>query len=488
MSPTGNDPVGLARSAEDVPVKHDISYLLRICSVAALGGLLFGYDTSVVSGAIEPLRIAFGLSAAETGWAVSNVVVGCIFGAMMAGFLANRFGRRITLFLCALLFTVQSVGAALAPDFFWFVVYRLTGGIAVGIASVVSPMYMSEVSPKNMRGRAVSMNNFAIIFGQIVVFIVNYLIARSATEAWLHSMGWRWMFASEVVPCVLFCAVIFFIPESPRWLMLIGREERAKKALTRISNEKHALELMGEIRESINEAIGNKKVTLRELLNDFNARWLVFVGFMIAGCQQIMGVNVMMYYAPMVLKSSSGDMVEALFQTIWIGVAQLIGNAIGVALVDRKGRRPLIAVGSVGVILSLLVVSWSMYMKTGTGLMLTGMLAYMVFFGMSWAPLAWTLVSEIFPNRCRGLGMSIACSSNWIFNFTVAQSFPMLNENPWLLERFHGAFSMWLFAGLGLFSFWFVMRFVPETNGVSLEKIEETMMRYAPGRRREGRA
>ncbi|MFE8047375.1 sugar porter family MFS transporter [Brenneria goodwinii] len=483
MSSTGNDSVGLKLSAGGLPVKHNVGYLLKICGVAALGGLLFGYDTSVISGAIGPLRAAFQLSAAETGWAVSNVVVGCILGAIVAGYFANRFGRRVTLFLCALLFTVQSVGAALAPDFFWFVIFRLVGGIAVGIASVVSPMYMSEVSPKNMRGRAVSMNNFAIIFGQIVVFIANYMIARDATEIWLQAVGWRWMIASEVIPCVLFCAVIFFIPESPRWLMLRGQEESAKKTLTHISNEEHALSLMDEIRESINETRGNVQVRFRDLRKDLNARWLVFLGFMIAGLQQVMGVNVMMYYAPMVLRSSSGNMAEALFQTIWIGVAQLIGNAIGVALVDRKGRRPLIAVGSVGVIASLLVVSVSMYTKSNH-LMLTGMLAYMVFFGMSWAPLAWTLISEIFPNRCRGLGMSIACTSNWIFNFTVAQGFPMLNENPWLLERFHGAFSMWLFAGLGLFAMWFVMRFVPETNGVSLEKMEDTMMRYAPGRRR----
>ncbi|GAA4497505.1 sugar porter family MFS transporter [Gluconacetobacter tumulicola] len=456
--------------------RHDVAYVLRICAVAALGGILFGYDTSVISGAIGPLRDYFHLSAAETGWAVSNVVVGCIFGALASGWLAHHFGRRLTLFFCALLFSAQSVGAALAPTFFWFVIFRLIGGVAVGVASAVSPMYMSEVSPKDMRGRALSMEQFAIVFGQLVVFIVNYLIARSATETWLQTLGWRWMVGSEIVPCILFCATIFLIPESPRWHMTIGREEDAKKTLTRISNEQHALTLMSEIRESLSAEGTQTNFSLRRLFADRNARWIVFIGAMIAALQQVTGINVMMYYAPMVLKNAGSDMRGALFQTIWIGLALLIGSVLGAWIVDRKGRRFLMQFGSIGMILSLLVVSWALYMQTTGPLALSGMLFFMLMFGLSWGPVAWILISEIFPNRFRAIGMSIAVASNWVANFLVAQGFPMISENEWLKSHFHGAFSMWLFAAFGVFAMWFVLRFVPETKGISLEKIETTMM------------
>lgn len=464
--------------------QHDMAYVLRICAVAALGGILFGYDTSVISGAIGPLQEYFQLSAVQTGWAVSNVVVGCIGGALASGWLAHRCGRRVTLFLCAVLFSIQSIGAALAPDFFWFVVFRMLGGIAVGVASVVSPMYMSEVSPKDVRGRALSMEQFAIVFGQVVVFIVNYLIARSVSAAWLREMGWRWMLASELVPCVFFCATIFFIPESPRWHMLKGREDEAKKTLTRISNERHAIDLMAEIRASIGGISGRAGLSGSKLWRDRNARWIVFVGAMIAALQQVTGINVMMYYAPMVLKAAGGSLQNALFQTIWIGFALLFGSMIGAWVVDHWGRRSLMRCGSIGMIASLLLVSWALYSQS-TGLSAwLGMLFFMLMFGLSWGPLCWILVSEIFPNRFRASGMSIAVASNWIANFVVAQGFPMVSSNPWLERQFHGAFSMWLFAGFSVLATWFVMRFVPETKGVSLEKIEAVMMRFAPGGQR----
>ncbi|CAI9119314.1 sugar porter family MFS transporter [Brytella acorum] len=462
--------------------RHDVAYVLRICSVAALGGILFGYDTSVISGAIGPLQTFFHLSPAATGWAVSNVVVGCIFGALASGWLAHHLGRRMTLFVCALLFSIQSIGAALAPDFFWFVLYRMLGGVAVGIASAVSPMYMSEVSPKDMRGRALSMEQFAIVFGQVVVFIVNYFIARTASTEWLQTMGWRWMFASEILPCILFCATIFLIPESPRWHMLKGREENARKTLTRISNERHAGSLMNEIRESIGSEEGRSSFGLAGLLRDRNARWIVFVGAAVAALQQVTGINVMMYYAPMVLKTTSGSIQEALFQTIWIGVSMLVGCIVGAWIVDRKGRRPLIQYGSIIMMVSLLVVSWALYSQSTGLLALIGMLGFMFAFGFSWGPVAWILVSEIFPNRFRAIGMSVAVASNWAANFMVAQGFPMISQNAWLNAHFHGAFSMWLFAALGAVAMWFVMRYVPETKGISLEKIEATMMSLAPVR------
>ncbi|RUT25646.1 MFS transporter [Asaia sp. W19] len=455
--------------------RHDVSYVLRICAVAALGGILFGYDTSVISGAIGPIRAHFQLSDAATGWAVSSVILGCIIGAFSSGWLAHTLGRRMALFVCAILFSVQSIGAALAPDFLQFVLYRILGGLAVGIASAVSPMYMSEVSPKDMRGRALSMEQFAIVLGALLVYVVNYLIAARASTAWLETMGWRWMLGSEIVPCLIFCATIFLIPESPRWHMIRGREDHAFRTLSRISNDAHARSLMAEIRESMSRH-GGKGHALGTILKDKRARWIVFVGAMVAGLQQFTGINIVVYYAPMLLSATSGSLQNALFQTIWIGVANLVGGMIGAWIVDRKGRRPLILWGSLGMTLGLLVSSVALYTQDTGLLALFGLLFYMLMFGLSWGPVAWILVSEIFPNRIRSAGMSLAVASNWVMNFVVAQGFPMLAGNRTLNEAFHGAFSMWLFALLCLGSMIFVLRYVPETRGVSLEKIEETML------------
>lgn len=455
--------------------RHDVSYVLRICAVAALGGILFGYDTSVISGAIGPIRAHFHLSDAETGWAVSSVILGCIAGAFASGWLAHKLGRRLALFVCAILFSVQSLGAALAPDFTQFVLYRMLGGLAVGIASAVSPMYMSEVSPKDIRGRALSMEQFAIVLGALLVYIVNYLIAARASETWLNEWGWRWMLGSEIVPCVIFCATIFLIPESPRWHMIKGREDHALRTLARISNEAHAQSLINEIRISITHH-GAASRSLIGILRDRRARWIIFIGAMVAGLQQFTGINIVVYYAPMLLSASSGSLQNALFQTIWIGVANLAGGMIGAWIVDRKGRRPLILWGSLGMTLGLLASSLALYTQDTGLLALFGLLLYMLMFGLSWGPVAWILVSEMFPNRLRSIGMSLAVASNWVMNFIVAQSFPMLAGNATLNAVFHGAFSMWLFAALCLASMLFVLRFVPETKGVSLEKIEETML------------
>ncbi|SFB56046.1 sugar porter family MFS transporter [Azotobacter beijerinckii] len=464
--------------------QHDVSYVLRICAVAALGGILFGYDTAVISGAVDALREYFSLSPAETGWAVSNVVVGCIVGALGAGWVAGRLGRKKALVLAAILFTVSAIGSALVDSFVWFVIYRMIGGLAVGLASTVSPMYMSEVSPKNMRGRALGMQQMAIVLGQVVVFYVNYRIAAGAAHEWLVEYGWRWMLGSEVIPCLLFCLFVFSIPESPRWQAMVGQDQRALKTLTRISNAEHARHLLAEIKDSLQEDHQGRaqKLNLRET----GLTLILFVGCMVAMLQQVTGVNVMMYYAPMVLKSVSLSTESALFQTIWIGVMQLVGSLVGIWLIDRVGRLPLMRIGTLGTIVGLLVTSYALYTQQAGYLALFGMLLFMVLYALSWGVGTWVLISEIFPNRMRSLGMSVAVCSMWVANFLVSQSFPMLNEHPLLMEQFHGAFPMWVFAGCCVFCYWFVVRFVPETRGVSLENIEAVMLaklkRVSPSR------
>ncbi|CAI1856882.1 sugar porter family MFS transporter [Serratia fonticola] len=454
--------------------KHNTGYILRICGIAALGGILFGYDTAVISGAIEALKTYFDLSPAETGWAVSNVVIGCVVGAFGAGPLAGRYGRKKALVVAAFLFTVSAVGAALATTFTWFVIYRIIGGLAVGLAATVSPMYMSEVSPKDMRGRALSMQQFAIVFGQIVIFYVNFKIASYASEAWLVEMGWRWMIGSEVIPCLLFTALVFVIPESPRWSVMVGRDDQALAMLTRVSNAEHAKSVLREIKESLRQDEQHRKQKLN--YSDVRVRFILFVGCMIAMLQQVTGVNVMMYYAPVVLKTVTENAQEALFQTIWIGVLQLVGSVIGAMLMDRIGRIPLMRWGTLGTIVGLLITSYALYTQATGYFALFGMLFFMVFYAMSWGVGAWVLVSEIFPNRMRSQGMSIAVGCMWLANFVVAQSFPMINDQPYLFSTFHGAFPMWVFAACCLFSYWFIARFIPETKGVSLERMEDVVM------------
>ncbi|WP_025733306.1 sugar porter family MFS transporter [Carnimonas nigrificans] len=454
---------------------HNVGYVVRICAVAALGGFLFGYDTSVISGALGPLTEHFELGGASTGWAVSSVVLGCIIGAFSAGLLAKTLGRRNALFICALLFLVQAVGAALAPTFFQFIFYRILGGVAVGIASVVSPMYISEVSPKDMRGRALIMQQFAIVVGQLVVYVINYLIAVEATHEWLVELGWRWMLASAVVPCVVFLLVLFFIPESPRWYAMRNKDQQAFKTLSRISNPEHAQVVLSEIKESLRQDSVHSS-SFRALFRNKTALWIIFVGSMVAGLQQLTGVNIVVYYAPLLLGSTGDSIQEALFQTIWVGAGNFAGCILGAWLIDRIGRRPLVKWGSLGMACGLLIASWALYTQSQGPVAVLGLMLFMTTFGFSWGPITWVLVSEVFPNRMRSVGMSIAGSSNWIFNFLVAQSFPMLASNAFLSSHFHGAFPMWLFAVLCLAAMWFVLKYVPETKGVALENIEALMM------------
>lgn len=464
--------------------KHNLSYIIRICAVASLGGLLFGYDTSVISGAIDALKIYFQLSPAETGWAVSNVVIGCVIGSIFSGEMARKIGRKKTLIIAALLFTVSALGSAVVESFFWFVIYRMIGGVAVGLAAAVSPMYIAEVAPKDYRGTASAMNNFALVFGQIVIFYVNYKIAQGMTEAWLVDVGWRYMIGSEVIPCLLFCLVVGFIPESPRWDAMRGRDDLALATLSKISNPEHAKNLLAEIKASMVNEVG--QVSKQKV--DFKrpgAIFIIIVACALATFQQLSGVNVMMYYAPTVLKTITGNIEEAMFQTIWIGVAQLVGIGIGAILFDKLGRLPLMKTGAIGAALGLLLTSYAMYTQNTGYLALVGMIFFMIFYAFSWGVGMWVLIGEIFPNYLRAQGLAIAVSFNWIFNFIVSQSFPMMNENPYLLEKFHGAFPMWIFAGCCVIGFIFLIRYVPETKGVSLEKMEPLMLSKLEQRRKQ---
>ncbi|HEC8349177.1 TPA: sugar porter family MFS transporter [Providencia rettgeri] len=466
--------------------EYNVRYVLLICSIAALGGLLFGYDTAVISGAIGPIKQYFQLDSFGVGWAVSNVAIGCIIGALASGRIGAKYGRKRSLIFAAILFTVSAVGSALADTFFWFIVFRMIGGLAVGLASSISPMYISEVSPKIVRGRALSMQNFAIVGGQVVIFIVNYLIAKGMAETWLVDTGWRVMLGSEVIPCMLFLVASLIIPESPRWLVMKGEMAKAEKILTRIFNAEKAKEKLVTIQESIVDERVSKQVDSKQsVVREKHFWFFVFLASAIAIFQQASGVNVMMYFAPVVLEKVTGNAEISLFLTIWVGVIQLIGTSIGSLLMDKVGRVPLLKAGSIGATIGLLLTSYFIYQSNGLVgeaaiqmgyWTLFGMMVFMICFAFSWSLGAWIVVSEIFPNRMRSLGMSFAIGSLWISNFFVGLLFPIMNDNAWLNEHFNGAFPMWFFALSMAMSYFFIVRFLPETKGVSLEKMEEHIL------------
>ncbi|MCW8348300.1 MULTISPECIES: sugar porter family MFS transporter [Vibrio] len=463
----------MSPNSETQSHKHNIAYIVRICCIAALGGILLGYDTAVISGAIGPIRDYFGLTPAQTGWAVSSVVLGSIIGAVSAGTVALKYGRRSALFLSAVLFIISAIGSAIAPTFTIYVLLRIVGGVAVGIACVVSPMYMSEVAPKDFRGRAVSMFQQSAVIGQTGVFYVNYLIAKGMSEAWLVDVGWRWMLASEVLPAALFGCLLIMIPESPRWLVLKGQLGKAKETLSRISNPEHADRVILDIQKSLvpANASKNSKISLRSPLL-FS---ILVIGTFVAAAQQLTGINVIMYYTPEILKPIAGGTENALFQTTFVGIVFILGNALGMYLIDKVGRLPLMKYGTLGCALGMTIVGYVLYTGTEGYAALFALCLYVVAYATSWGCACWTMISEIFPNSIRSRAMAIAVGAQWFTGFIVTQSFPMLNENPYLKENFNGAFAFWVFAALSLICMVIVVKYVPETKGVSLEDMEKVM-------------
>ncbi|ORM50829.1 MFS transporter [Pantoea conspicua] len=454
--------------------KHNLKLLLFICSIASLSGVILGYDASVISGVIEPLTEHLALSPWQSGWAVSNVILGCVVGAWSVGALSDRIGRKPTLILTALLFTLSAVGSALADTLTQFVIYRLIGGLAVGMASAITPLYIAEISPKDWRGRMLGLQQILMVGGQVTVYVVNYLIARGMTHSWIVSEGWRWMLASGVVPCLLFLALVPFMPESPRWLALNGKREQALAVLTRLSTPQHATRLLAEISAST-AGHGDGRASTG-LLRDARARYILLIGCAIAILQQISGINILLYYAPSLLQNISSDTQTSLFHSIFLGLALLAGVAFCLNAVDRWGRTRLLRWGALGCALCLMMTSWAFIAQTDGLLPVFGLVAFVLIFGMSWSLGAWLLISEIFPNRIRAVAMGYAFSSMYLANFIVTQSFPMMNRSSLLMTHFHGAFPLMLCTVGCLVAFWFVQRFLPETRGVSLEHIEPLML------------
>ncbi|MEI8593334.1 sugar porter family MFS transporter [Photobacterium sp. Hal280] len=441
--------------------------VLHLTLVVALGGLLFGYDTAVISGATEALQSYFSLDATALGFAASSALIGCVIGAIFAGVMSTRYGRRGALIIAAVLFLISAVGSAL-PDNYWvFILYRIIGGVGVGIASMVSPMYIAEVSPANRRGSLVSCNQFAIIFGMLVVYFVNYGIALLGSESWLNTIGWRLMFGSEVIPAGIFLCLLFTVPETPRWLAMQGRHQEARTLLKAVNPGADIGHQWQEITDSLQDKSSGGIVS-KGLLG------VLVIGIMLSVLQQVTGINVFLYYAPTILKGFSDSSIDlALLQTILVGVVNLTFTVIAIFTVDRFGRRPLMMLGAGIMALCMLVIGTAAYLNAIGGYLLVFVLGYIAAFALSLGPVTWVLLSEIFPNSVRSKALSIAVFAQWFANFVVSQTFPMMNDqNSWLYQSYNGGFPFWLYGVMGVFTVYFVYRWVPETKGKSLEQLE----------------
>ncbi len=464
--------------------KNNTPYIFRIALIAALGGLLFGYDTAVISGTvgslekifIEPLGLTENTANSLLGFVVSSVLAGCVIGGFLSGVVSLKLGRKNSLILAAFLFLLSAFGSAMPEIFFapigegdhtflnMFVIYRFIGGIGVGMASMLSPVYIAEMAPANIRGKLVSLNQLAIIFGMLVVYFVNYSIVRMGDESWLNLIGWRWMFASEVIPASLFLLFLFFVPETPRYLVIRAKEEKALNVLKKIYDIRIARKILVEINETIVQQSGK--------LFSYGIP-VILIGILLAAFQQFMGINVVLYYAPEIFKNMGSGTDTALLQTIVVGFINLSFTMLAIFTVDKIGRKPLQVIGAFGMAFFMFALGFSFFFQKLGFSAIIFMLGYVACFAMSWGPVTWVLLSEIFPNRIRGRAMSIAVAIMWISNYLISWTFPMMDKNTFLTSIFNHGLSYWIYGIIGILAALFVWKFVPETKGKTLEEMEK---------------
>ncbi len=453
--------------------KGSATYVFLVCVVAALGGLLFGYDTGVINGAIGPLKAHFALNPRAEGWTMGCALLGCAIGAAVAGSLSDRFGRKRVLILSAVLFLVSAVGTAVPRTVAQFIIFRMIGGMGVGAASITSPMYIAEISPARIRGRMVSVNQFAIVTGFLVVYFVNYFIALQGDVSWNEQLGWRWMFGSESLPALMLLVLLFFVPESPRWLTKQGRGDQALAILTRVDGADYAEAELAEIKD----AIARESGTLMQLFEP-GMKIVLVIGVVLAVLQQVTGINVFLYFGTEIFKKMGSETNAALLQTVIVGAVNLGFTVVAIWTVDRWGRKPLMMVGSAGMGISLLAMGLAAFLGRTELWLLLFILGYIACFALSVGPVTWVILSEIFPTRIRGRAMGIATVCLWVANYVISQTFPMMDENPWLLEKFGHAFPFWLYGLFCAVLLIFVGCYVPETKGKSLEQIEKHWLAF----------
>jgi len=477
--------------------KGSRAYLFSIVLVAVIGGLLFGYDTAVISGAEKGLQ-AFFMGASDFaytdfmhGITSSSALIGCVIGAAISGICASRMGRKKSLILAGILFFLSALGS-FCPEFLFFQkgqpsfslliafnLYRVLGGVGVGLASAICPMYIAEVAPSNLRGTLVSWNQFAIIFGQLVVYFVNFMILgdhiapviqkmaeginqviNPADAQWAIEKGWRYMFVSEAVPAGLFTVLLFLVPETPRYLAMTGKDQQALAILSKINGKGKAEEILADIKGTVAEK--SEKL--------FTYGWLViFVGIMLSVFQQIVGINAVLYFAPRIFESLG--MGNPMMQTVIMGIVNITFTLVAIFTVERLGRKPLLIFGSLGMALGAAGVAvTSVVTSIPPVVAVISIMVYSASFMFSWGPICWVLISEIFPNTIRGAAVAIAVAFQWIFNFVVSSTFlPLYNMSLGSMENFGHAFTYGLYGVICIIAAVFVWKLVPETKGKTLE-------------------
>jgi SP family sugar porter-like MFS transporter len=458
--------------------KYNWSYLISISLVSAMGGLLFGYDWVVIGGAKPFYEPFFGItnSAFLQGWAMSCALIGCLAGAVISGWLSDRFGRKKLLILAAALFVVASIGTGGASSFSFFVLFRIIGGIGIGLASNLSPMYIAEVTPGSVRGRFVSINQLTIVIGILAAQLINWRIAEpvpaGATvtdimNSWNGQTGWRWMFFACTVPAVLFFILMWMVPESPRWLAKYQKNQgRALNILTRIGGAQFAAAELTSIKETLNPTPAKSDFSF---LRHPGTKKILILGVVLAVFQQWCGINVIFNYAQEIFANAGYSVSDTLFNIVITGSVNLIFTFVGMFTVDRLGRKALMLFGAGGLAM-IFAITGTMYFFHIQGLPLLIMVVIAIAcYAMSLAPVTWVVLSEIFPNRIRGVAMSIATFSLWAACFILTYTFPILNK----LLNASGTF--WLYGSICVFGFWFILKKLPETRGKSLEEIEHEL-------------
>lgn len=456
----------------------NMGYVWTICLVAACGGLLFGYDWVVIGGAKPFYEAWFSITdPAQSGWAMSSALAGCVFGALISGWCADKLGRRLPLIFSAILFSASALGTALASNFDMFIIYRIVGGVGIGLASALSPLYIAEVSPAEKRGRFVAVNQLTIVIGVLAAQLVNLMIAdpvpggatqQMLVETWNGQVGWRWMFGAELVPALAFLVLMFFVPESPRWLMKAGKPERARAMLERIGSKAYAAQTLQEIGQTLQQ--DNHKVAYSTLLQP-QIKPIVIIGMVLAVFQQWCGINVIFNYAQEIFASAGFDINGTLKSIVATGIINLVFTIAALPLVDKIGRRKLMLLGASGLTLIYVLIAGAYAMGVMGWPVLVLVLAAIAIYALTLAPVTWVLLSEIFPTRVRGLAMSLGTLALWVACFLLTYSFPLLNAS------LGAAGSFLLYGIICAMGYLYILRHVPETKGVTLEALEARLAR-----------
>lgn len=444
-------------------MNRTISPVALVTLVAAGGGFLFGYDTAVINGANQYLTAHFGLTSFQEGIAGGSAILGCIPGAMVAGFLSDRFGRKRVLFLCAVVYALSGLLSAIPQTFLGFLLARFVGGLGIGASSMICPVYIAELAPASRRGRLGSMFQFGIVTGIFLTLFINASVHARGDEAWNTISGWRWMFGIEALPAAGLVILLFAVPESPRWLITVGREREARAILEHLMGPAAASSEIREVRAVVDAESGR----LAEL---FGARFRtpLVVAVVLMAVSQFSGINAIMYYSTKIFATAGVGAKDSFTSSVIVGLVNFLFTLIAVALVDRAGRRPLLLVGLTVQVLALAAVGEMFHASTGGTPLLGGVVVFIAAFAMALGPIPWIVSSEIFPAKLRGRAMSIATFVIWSSCYVVAQTFPLLNDNP----AIGPAKTFWVYAACSLAGLLFVWMKLPETKGRSLEEIE----------------